>query len=82
MTREEIDNLKYSLADSLIANDKFEKKTDHDILIGAGSHFAVLVKNPRRPAFLIIPSRSRPRGLLLLRIKIFKMVEEQVPRRC
>jgi hypothetical protein len=47
LTRKEIGELNNSpaMTDKLVPKDKFKKQADSDVLIGAGSHFAVIIKN-------------------------------------
>lgn len=46
LTRKDIQELNTSLSAQLVPNDKFKEPDDSDVLIGAGSHFAVIIKNP------------------------------------
>lgn len=45
LTRKDIRELNTSLSDPLDPKDKFKQPNDSDILLGAGSHFAVMIKN-------------------------------------
>lgn len=45
LTRKDIRELNTSLRDQLVSKDKFKEKKDEDVLMGAGSHFAVVIKD-------------------------------------
>lgn len=45
LTRNDIRELNTCLSDQLVPTDKFKQKDDNDVLMAAGSHFAVNIKN-------------------------------------
>ncbi|KAK6347971.1 hypothetical protein TWF718_005791 [Orbilia javanica] len=45
LTRQEIKDLNSSLADAIIFKDKFKTQSDTDVILAAGSHFAMVIKD-------------------------------------